>query len=106
MTQQLACELNIQPDKSQQICVSAFGGEAVPKELQLTSVAIQTKDGGEVPISLLVVPKITAPLQNLVATSGDKYPYLCDLPLAQPLGKDNNFEISLLIGVDFYWNIV
>ena len=29
--------------------MSAFGGEAVPKELQLTSIAIQTKDGGEVP---------------------------------------------------------
>ena len=105
MTQQLAHDLNIQPYKRQRICVSAFGGEAVPKELQLTSVAIQTKDGGEVPVSALVVPKIAAPLQNLVPTPGDKYPYLQGLPLAHPVGNDN-FEISLLIGADFYWKIV
>ena len=86
--------------------MSAFGGEAVPKELQLTSIAIQTKDGGEVPISVVVVLKIAAPLQNLVPTPGDKYPYLRGLPLAHPVGKDNNFEISLLIGADLYWNIV
>ena len=76
MTQLLARDLNIQPYKCERICVSAFGGEAVPKELQLTSVAIQTKDGGEVPISALVVPKIAATLQNLVPTPGDKYPHL------------------------------
>ena len=67
--------------------MSAFGGKAVPKELQLTSIAIQTKDGGEVPISVLVVPKIAAPLQNLVPTPGDKYPYLRGLPLAHPVGE-------------------
>ena len=101
MTQQLARDLNIQPYKCERICVSAFGGEAVPKELQLTSVAIQTKDGGEVPVSALVVPKIAASLQNLVPTPGDKYPHLHGLPLTHPVVNDN-FEISLLIGADFY----
>ena len=72
----------------------------------MTSAAIQTKDGGEVPISVLVVPKIAAPLQNLVLTPGDKYPYHCGLSLAHTVGKNNDFEISLLIGADFYWNIV
>ena len=106
MTQRLARDLNIQPYKRQKICVSAFGGETVPKELQLSSLTIQTRDGGEVPISVLVVPKIAAPFQNLVPVPGDKYPYLRNLPLAHPVGNTNKFEISLLIGADFYWKIV
>ena len=106
MTQQLARDLNIQPYKRQKICVSAFGGETVPKELQLASLAIQTRYGGEVPISVLVVPKIAAPFQNLVPVPGDKYLYLRNLPLAHPVGNTNKFEISLLIGADFYWKIV
>ena len=86
--------------------VSVFGGEAVHKELQLTSIVIQTKNGRKSPISVMVVPKIAAPIQNLVPTRGDRYLYLHGLPLAHPVGKDNKFEISLLIGAHFCWNTV
>ena len=37
---------------------------------------------------------------------GDQYPYLHGLLLAHPVGSDNKFEITLLIGADFYWNII
>ena len=83
-----------------------FGGEAVPSELQSASIAILTNDGGEVPISVLVVPKIAAPLQNAMPLPGDQYPYLHGLKLTHPVGSDNKFEITLLIGADFYWNLV
>ena len=63
-------------------------------------------DGGEVLISVLVVPKIAAPLQNAIPLPGDQYPYLHGLQLVHPVGSANKFEITLLIGADFYWNIV
>ena len=106
MTKQLAQALNIRSCQRQRIYISAFGGEAVPKELQMTSISLQTNDGTEVPISVLIVPKIAAPLQNLVPIPGNHYPHLHGLPLAHPVRNSDNFEITLLIGADFYWNIV
>ena len=106
ITQQLADSLKVDSCKRQRICISAFGGEAIPRELQSTSIVIQTNDSGEVPVSVLVVPKIAAPLQNAVPLPGNQYPHLHGLQLARPMGSDNKFEITLLVGADFYWNLV
>ena len=63
--------------KSQKICISAFGGDVVPRDLQLASIAILTDDGGEVPISVLVIPKIAAPLQNAILPGEPSWPAAC-----------------------------
>ena len=105
MTLQLAHDLNIR-SRRQRIVISAFGGEAIPKELQLTSISLQTNNGTEVPLSVLIVPKIAAPLQNLVPIPDNHFPHLQGLPLTHPVRSGDNFEITLLIGADFYWNIV
>jgi len=62
MTQQLADTLKVESCKHHRIHISAFGGEAIPRELQSTSIAMQTNDGGGVPNSVLVGLKIAAPL--------------------------------------------
>ena len=36
-------------------------------------------------MSVLVIPKIAAPLQNLITYPEDHFPYLRDLPLAHPV---------------------
>jgi len=61
MTQQLADTLKVESCTHHRIHISAFGGEAIPRELQSTSIAILTYDGGEVLISVMIVPKIAAP---------------------------------------------
>ena len=76
MTQQLTDSLMVETCKRQRICISAFGGEAVPSELQSASIAILTNNGGEVPISVLFVSKIVSPLQNAIRLPCDQYPYL------------------------------
>ena len=53
--------------------------------LDLASVSIRANDGSDIPISVLVVPKIAAPLQNLIPDQGDSYPHLHGLPLAHPV---------------------
>ena len=104
ITEQLAKSLHIVPSRSQIIHVSAFGGGTTPKS-HLASVSVRTNDG-EVPMSVLVIPKIAAPLQNLIPSPGDCYPYLRGLPLAHPVQAIDKFDISLLVGADFYWQIV
>ena len=105
MTQQLAQDLNIRSCQRQRIVISAFGGEAVPKELQVTSISLQTNNGTEVPLSVLIVPKIAAPLQNLVPIPDNHFPHLQGLPLAHPVRSGDNFEITLFIRADFNWKI-
>jgi len=48
----------------------------VPKELQVTTISLQTNNGSEISISILIVPKIAAPLQILVPIPGNHYPHL------------------------------
>ena len=86
--------------------ISAFGGGTNLQKLDIAAVSIRAKDGSDIPISVLIVPKIAAPLQNLIPDPGERYPYLRGLPLANPLQGIDKFEISLLVGADFYWHIV
>ena len=82
--------------------ISAFGGGTTPKELHLASVSIRANDGGEISMSVLVILKIAALLQNLIPSAGDRYPYLRGLPLAHPVQVIDKFDISLLVGADVY----
>lgn len=63
-------------------------------------------EGGDVKISALVVPKITAPIQNFVNLDLHNLTHLRSLTLAHPVSSVEKFDISVLIGVDYYWEIV
>ena len=72
----------------------------------MASISIETLNKGHIPISVLIVPKLAAPIRNSVRTHLDKLPYLRGLPLAHPVTSDENFHISILIGADFYWQFI
>ena len=57
-------------------------------------------------MSVLVVPTIATPISNPLNTVVLQLPYLKGLPLAHPITASENFEISLLIGADHYWDLV
>ena len=59
---------------------------------------------GQAPLSVLVVPRIATPLQNIMSISMTHLPHLQNLQLAHPLAAQE-FEISLLVGADHYWAI-
>ena len=67
---------------------------------------IHILNGGHVSVSVLIVPKLAAPIRNSVHAHVDKLPYLQGLPLAHPVTSDENFHISILIGADIYWNFI
>ena len=52
------------------------------------------------------MPDIAVPLRNITNEKVTQLPHLKGLPLAHPVTTDESFRISLLIGVDHYWNII
>jgi len=69
-------------------------------------INLLTNDGQTVPLSVLVVPRIATPLQNIASISVACLPHLQNLQLAHPLNADQEFDISSLDGVNHYWDIV
>ena len=107
VTQQLANHLQLQPTHHETVSVSSFGAQVTsPNSLDVATLFVHTLKGSRIPISVLIVPKLAAPIRNSVRACLKDIPYLKDLLLAHPVTSDENFEISVLIGADFYWQFV
>ena len=103
---EMASELQLSPTSTLDISVASFGSTvASSQKLGVATVNVQTESGELIPISVLIVPSIAAPIQNLVSTSVYTMPHLRDLKLAHPVTSEGNFAISLLIGTDYYWRL-
>ena len=105
ISRDLAHKLNSQLQGRENVSLTSFGAE-VPsyRSLDIAIVSIQTTSGEKIPISVLVVPTIALPLQNPLRTSIKEFPHLKGLSLAYPVTENENFEISVLIGADYYWH--
>ena len=107
MSNKLAQKSRITPKHSEGINISAFGEKQTSfKHLGISTVNVETLTGEPITLSVLLVPMIAAPLQNIYHTHLLGMKHLNGLQLANPVTKDNNFEISLLIGADYYWGLV
>lgn len=107
ITEQAATKLNLKPSGSEHIAVAPFGAEYTSAQhLSVACVYVETKSGERIPISVLIVPFIAAPLKNSVRTSINNFQHLQGLELAHPVTSEDNFQISVLIGADFYWTFV
>lgn len=60
----------------------------------------------EIPLRALIVENIATPLQLHSHGNTNTILYLRELPLAHPVTNNVNFELSLLVGADHYWDIV
>ena len=104
LIQELADTLSVQPHYTENICLSLFGSKAPSNQrMNTTQISIRARDGTLLPISVLIVPSIAAPLRSDTQASITELPYLRGFPLAHPVMK---FKISLLIGTDHYWDLV
>jgi len=79
---------------------------ATSQKLGVAMVEVETESGELIPLSVLIVPSIAAPIQNLVSTSVCTMPHLWDLKLAHPVTSREKFTISLLFGTGYYWNFI
>ena len=74
--------------------------------MNVACVNLKTTMSELLPISALIVPTIATPLKNTVTVNTAQLPHLCNFPLAHPITQDDSFKISLLIGTDYYWDLV
>ena len=103
----LSNELHLTPMSMTDISVASFGTTALTQQkLGTAIVEIETDSGELIPLSVLVVPSISAPIQNTVSTAVRSMPHLRGLKLAQPVTSEGTFTISLLIGTDYYWTFI
>ena len=99
--------VGLQPYKTDKIFLSTF--ETHSPSIHTCNVAqiqLITNSGEQLPLSVLIVPTIAAPIQSIVASDIPQLPYLRDIPLAHPVTTDRQFQILLLIGADYYWSII
>ena len=107
ISDKLANELKISPQLTENVKISAFGDEtSSTRQLGAAAINVETMTGKQIPISVLLVPTIATPLQNICHTHLTNIKHLQGLKLANPVIKTSNFEISLLIGGDYYWQFV
>jgi len=107
ITQKMADQLKLQRDGSDVINLSSFGDPThTVQQLDTATVYVVATDGEMIPIRVLIGPVISKPIANRCRQSLTDLQYLRGLRLAHPVTMDDIFEISLLIGADFYWQIV
>jgi len=107
ITQELAETLQLQPTRYEVIAVSTFGEQvSTSKKFAVATIRIHTVNGGQIPVSVLVVPKLAAPVRNSIHAHLHNLPYLSGLALAHSVTSDENFCISFPIGADHYWEFI
>ena len=107
ITQDLASSLALQPYQREDINISSFGANChLNRQIDVAMINLLTSDGQAIRLSVLVIPRIATPLQNTASISVTHLPHLQNLQLAHPLASEQEFEISLLVGADHYWDIV
>ncbi|XP_063436092.1 uncharacterized protein LOC134717532 [Mytilus trossulus] len=103
----LARKLEIESTEKIALKISGFGGnEGQVRHLDKANIAIETVDNQRIEIEVIIVPKIAAPIQTKSQKEIKALPYLRGLRLAHPICAEDKFNISLLIGADYYWSIV
>ena len=95
----------VEGDVSNSLETQDGGSTLFNNQVDLAIFFLETTEG-DVKILALAVSKTAAPIQNFVNSDLHNLPNLQDLTLAHPISSTEKFEISLLIGVDFYWEIV
>ena len=107
ITEQLATQLNLKKETTETIYLSSFGSTTNKlQQVDVATVHVVTDDRQTIPVRVLIVPTISTPINNKLQHAVSKYPYLRGLKLAHPGTADSSFTISMLIGADFYWDLV
>ncbi|XP_077866719.1 uncharacterized protein LOC144355197 [Saccoglossus kowalevskii] len=89
-------------------CPSAFGSKQAERRiLQSGTLNLHALDGTVSQMNALLIPEISANMENYVTSDLLELPHLRDLVLAHPINdKEPNFDIDILIGADYYWQYV
>ena len=76
------------------------------RHLPLANVRIITCTGQQIPLKVVVADEIATPLQIPLRKLINDMSHRKNFTLAHPITAQGNFRISLLVGADYYWDIV
>ena len=103
----LADCLQVKPHKTEILSISTFGTQVShTSQFETTVILLHGTAGQLIPLTVLIVPTIAAPIHNVNQNSISNLPYLAELRLAHPVSSSEQSTISLLIGADHYWDVV
>ncbi|XP_060554822.1 uncharacterized protein LOC132715774 [Ruditapes philippinarum] len=107
ITEKLAEKLKLKPNGSDTISLAYFGGKSEQyRHIPTGRVFLHVQHREIIPLDVLIVPTIAVPLPNL-QRNVKCLKYIEGLKLAHRITDiDDDFEISLLIGADYFWQIV
>ena len=107
ITSDVATKLDLKPETQQTISLSTFGGNTSSvKRIDTATIYLKTAQEETIPIHVIIVPTIAAPLTTYTGANVRDLPHLKGLSLAQINVDDSPFRVDFLIGADHYWDIV
>ncbi|XP_070578586.1 uncharacterized protein [Ptychodera flava] len=106
ITRDLVTKLDMKPQTSDVYRLKRFGDKtANARSFEMVTFALQTRDGPK-SMSALIVPEKSISVKNKISRSVLNLPHIKGLKLAHPPSNAESFEISLLIGTDYYWDFI
>ncbi|XP_070546929.1 uncharacterized protein [Ptychodera flava] len=106
ITRDLVTKLDMKPQTSDVYGLKRFGDKtANARSFEMVTFALQTRDGPK-SMSALIVPEKSISVKNKISRSVLNLPHIKGLKLAHPPSDAESFEISLLIGTDYYWDFI
>ena len=76
------------------------------KRINTATVYLETTQKEIIPIHVIIVPTIPAPLTTYTGANVRDLPHLRGLTLAHVNVDDSPFTVDILIGADHYWDVV
>ena len=100
--------LNLESKEMQQLSIATFGTTAQdPQGYGVVSVGLKLKDGRNQELRLITVPSICEPLTaQPISLCLEKFEHLKQLDLADYSNGQDSLQIDVLIGADYYWELV
>ena len=100
--------LKIDSEGEQQLSIAAFGSaKGGPKVCPIVSVGMILKGYPSMIMSLFIVPMIREPLIGQpIDVCIKQNPHLAGLELADWADQGSGLEVDILIGSDYYWDLV
>uniref|UniRef100_A0A1X7U524 CCHC-type domain-containing protein n=1 Tax=Amphimedon queenslandica TaxID=400682 RepID=A0A1X7U524_AMPQE len=108
ITEEVCRKLSLRIVGKKDLVIATFGNTGGRRQsYKIAQAVLETNDGNTLVLNLMVVPLICEPLVG-VSLRGCiiGYDHLKDLDLADPGTNGDVIELDILIGLDYYWDIV
>ena len=92
ITNNLARFIGLTVDRQETLSLSTFGGStSLMRRVEVGTINLQTPNGEGIPIEVIIVPEIAAPLQDFATFDVHSLPHLKGLTFAHPIADEHTF---------------